>query len=67
MKSFTKFTEADVITEQAVAALPTLVILKKHSVTAQGDVLYELKAPAAMAQRSNSRVVVNPNVDVKQH
>jgi hypothetical protein len=39
---------------------PTLVLLKKHSVTDAGEVLYELKAPVGKKQNSKSRVIIDP-------
>ena len=45
---------------------PTLVVLKKHSVTDAGEVLYELKAPVSKRPRSSSQIVVNPSIQLKQ-
>jgi len=42
MKSFAKFATKKTLREDVVA--PTLVVLKKHSVTDAGEVLYELKS-----------------------
>ena len=42
MKSFAKFATKKSLRENIIA--PTLVVLKKHSVTDAGEILYELKS-----------------------
>ena len=55
MKSFSRFSE-----NRSDEHHPILVVLKKHSVTAEGEVLYELKAPVGRKQNSKSRVIIDP-------
>lgn len=55
MKSFSRFSES-----RSEEHHPTLVVLKKHSVTDTGEVLYELKSPVGRKQRSRSKVVIDP-------
>ena len=61
MKSFAKFATKKSLREDVVA--PTLVVLKKHSVTDAGEVLYELKSPK---RPSKSQIVVNPELHFSQ-
>ena len=61
MKSFAKFATKKALRENVVA--PTLVVLKKHSVTDAGEVLYELKSPK---RPSKSQVVLNPELHFSQ-
>ena len=61
MKSFAKFATKKALREDVIA--PTLVVLKKHSVTDTGEVLYELKSPK---RRSRSEVVLNPELHFSQ-
>jgi len=61
MKSFAKFARKKSLRENIIA--PTLVVLKKHSVTDAGEVLYELKSPK---RRSRSEVVLNPELHFSQ-
>ena len=61
MKSFAKFSKKKSLRENIIA--PTLVVLKKHSVTDAGEVLYELKSPK---RRSRSEVVLNPELHFSQ-
>ena len=58
MKSFAKFARKKTLRENIIA--PTLVVLKKHSVTDAGEVLYELKSPKK--RPSKSQVVLNPEL-----
>jgi hypothetical protein len=61
MKSFAKFATKKPLREGVVA--PTLVVLKKHSVTDAGEVLYELKSPK---RPSKSQIVLNPELHFSQ-
>ena len=61
MKSFAKLAKKKALRENIIA--PTLVVLKKHSVTDAGEVLYELKSPK---RRSRSEVVLNPELHFSQ-
>ena len=61
MKSFAKFATKKTLREDVVA--PTLVVLKKHSVTDAGEVLYELKSPK---RPSKSQIVLNPELHFSQ-
>jgi len=61
MKSFAKFATKKAPRENIVA--PTLVVLKKHSVTDAGEVLYELKSPK---RPSKSEIVLNPELHFSQ-
>ena len=61
MKSFAKFATKKALREDVIA--PTLVVLKKHSVTDAGKVLYELKSPK---RPSRSEVVLNPELHFSQ-
>ena len=61
MKSFAKFAKKKALREDVIA--PTLVVLKKHSVTDAGEVLYELKSPK---RPSRSEVVLNPELHFSQ-
>ena len=61
MKSFTKFATKKALREDIIA--PTLVVLKKHSVTDAGEVLYELKSPK---RPSKSEIVLNPELHFSQ-
>jgi hypothetical protein len=61
MKSFAKFNTKKSLREAVIA--PTLVVLKKHSVTDAGEVLYELKSPK---RPSKSQVVLNPELHFSQ-
>ena len=61
MKSFAKFATKKALRENIIA--PTLVVLKKHSVTDAGEVLYELKSPK---RPSRSEVVLNPELHFSQ-
>ena len=61
MKSFAKFATKKALREDVIA--PTLVVLKKHSVTDAGEVLYELKSPK---RPSRSEVVLNPELHFSQ-
>ena len=61
MKSFAKFAKKKSLREAVIA--PTLVVLKRHSVTDAGEVLYELKSPK---RRSRSQVVLNPELHFSQ-
>jgi len=61
MKSFAKFARKNPLRENIIA--PTLVVLKKHSVTDAGEVLYELKSPK---KPSRSQVVLNPELHFSQ-
>ena len=57
MKSFAKFATKKALRENIIS--PTLVLLKKHSVTDAGEVLYELKSPK---RASKSQIVLNPEL-----
>ena len=61
MKSFAKFATKKALRENIIA--PTLVVLKKHSVTDAGEVLYELKSPK---RRNRSQIVQNPELHFRQ-
>ena len=61
MKSFAKFATKKALRENVVA--PTLVVLKKHSVTDAGEVLYELRSPK---RPSKSQIVLNPELHFSQ-
>ena len=61
MKSFAKFATKKTLREDVVA--PTLVVLKKHSVTDAGEVLYDLKSPK---RPSKSEIVLNPELHFSQ-
>ena len=61
MKSFAKFARKKSLRENIIS--PTLVVLKKHSVTDAGEILYELKSPK---RRSRSEVVLNPELHFSQ-
>ena len=61
MKSFAKFATKKALRENIIA--PTLVVLKKHSVTDAGEVLYELKSPKRL---SKSQIVLNPELHFSQ-
>jgi len=61
MNSFAKFATKRSLRENIIA--PTLVVLKKHSVTDAGEVLYELKSPK---RRNRSEVVLNPELHFSQ-
>ena len=61
MKSFAKFATKKALRENIIA--PTLVVLKKHSVTDAGEVLYELKSPKRL---SKSQIVLNPELHFRQ-
>ena len=61
MKSFAKFAMKKTLSEDVIA--PTLVVLKKHSVTDAGEVLYELKSPK---RPSKSQIVLNPELHFSQ-
>ena len=61
MNSFAKFATKKALRENIIA--PTLVVLKKHSVTDAGEVLYELKSPK---RPSRSEVVLNPELHFRQ-
>ena len=61
MKSFAKFATKKAQREDVIA--PTLVVLKKHSVTDAGEVLYELKSPK---RPSKSQIVLNPELHFSQ-
>jgi hypothetical protein len=61
MKSFAKFARKNPLREDIIA--PTLVVLKKHSVTDAGEVLYELKSPK---RPSKSEIVLNPELHFSQ-
>jgi hypothetical protein len=61
MKSFAKFATKRSLRENIIS--PTLVVLKKHSVTDAGEVLYELKSPK---RPSKSQVVLNPELHFSQ-
>jgi len=61
MNSFAKFATKKTLREGVVS--PTLVVLKKHSVTAAGEVLYELKSPK---RPSKSQIVLNPELHFSQ-
>ena len=61
MKSFAKFATKKALRENITA--PTLVVLKKHSVTDAGEVLYELKSPK---RPSKSQIVLNPELHFSQ-
>ena len=61
MKSFAKFARKNPPREDIIA--PTLVVLKKHSVTDAGEVLYELKSPK---RPSKSEIVLNPELHFSQ-
>ena len=61
MKSFAKFATKKALRENIIA--PTLLVLKKHSVTDAGEVLYELKSPK---RPSRSEVVLNPELHFSQ-
>ena len=61
MKSFAKFATKKALREDVIA--PTLVVLKKHSVTDAGEVLYELKSPK---RPSKSQIVLNPELHFRQ-
>jgi hypothetical protein len=61
MKSFAKFVTKRSLRKDIIA--PTLVVLKKHSVTDAGEVLYELKSPK---RPSKSQVVLNPELHFSQ-
>ena len=61
MKSFAKFAKKKALREDVIA--PTLVVLKKHSVTDAGEVLYELKSPKRPIR---SEVVLNPELHFSQ-
>ena len=61
MKSFAKFATKRSLRENIIA--PTLVVLKKHSVTDAGEILYELKSPK---RRNRSEVVLNPELHFSQ-
>jgi hypothetical protein len=61
MNSFAKFARKKSLRGDVVA--PTLVVLKKHSVTDAGEVLYELKSPK---RRNRSQVVLNPELHFSQ-
>ena len=61
MKSFAKFARKKSLRENIIA--PTLVVLKKHSVTDAGEVLYELKSPKRL---SKSQIVLNPELHFSQ-
>jgi hypothetical protein len=62
MNSFAKFATKKALREGVVA--PTLVVLKKHSVTDAGEVLYELKSPKK--RPSKSQIVLNPELHFSQ-
>ena len=61
MKSFAKFATKKALREDVIA--PTLVVLKKHSVTDAGEVLYELRSPK---RPSKSQIVLNPELHFSQ-
>ena len=61
MKSFAKFAKKKALRENIIA--PTLVVLKKHSVTDAGEVLYELRSPK---RPSKSQIVLNPELHFSQ-
>jgi len=61
MKSFAKFATKKSLREAVIA--PTLVVLKKHSVTDAGEVLYELWSPK---RPSKSQIVLNPDLHFSQ-
>ena len=61
MKSFAKFATKKALRENIIS--PTLVLLKKHSVTDAGEVLYELKSPK---RPSKSHIVLNPELHFSQ-
>ena len=61
MKSFAKFNTKKTLREKIGS--PTLVVLKKHSVTDAGEVLYELKSPK---RPSKSQIVLNPELHFSQ-
>ena len=61
MNSFDKFATKKALRENIVA--PTLVVLKKHSVTDAGEILYELKSPK---RPRRSEVVLNPELHFSQ-
>ena len=61
MKSFARFATKKALREDVIA--PTLVVLKKHSVTDAGEVLYELKSPK---RPSKSQIVLNPELHFSQ-
>jgi len=61
MKSFAKFATKKALREDVIA--PTLVVLKKHSVTDAGEVLYELRSPK---RPSKSQIVLNPELHFRQ-
>ena len=61
MKSFAKFATKKALRENIIS--PTLVVLKKHSVTKSGEVLYELKSPK---RPSKSQIVLNPELHFSQ-
>jgi len=61
MNSFAKLATKKTLREDVVA--PTLVVLKKHSVTDAGEVLYELKSPK---RPSKSEIVLNPELHFSQ-
>ena len=61
MKSFAKFSTKKALREDVIA--PTLVVLKKHSVTDAGEVLYELRSPK---RPSKSQIVLNPELHFRQ-
>lgn len=61
MKPFAKLATKKSQREDVVA--PTLVVLKKHSVTDAGEVQYELKSPK---RPSKSQIVLNPELHFSQ-
>ena len=61
MKSFAKFATKKALRENIIA--PTLLVLKKHSVTDAGEVLYELRSPK---RPSKSQIVLNPKLHFSQ-
>ena len=61
MKSFAKFATKKSLRENIIA--PTLVVLKKHSVTDAGEVLYELRSPK---RPRKSQIVLNPELHFSQ-
>ena len=61
MKSFAKFARKKSLRENIIA--PTLVVLKKHSVTDAGEVLYELKSPK---RPSKYQIVMYPELHFSQ-